>query len=83
MKRQQFKATPIPPYKVAEEVSVEVGLPIWAIYFTTILTVVIMLGICFCCIRRCINKRRANNDKNAKNGEATLQKLTKNAEELE
>ncbi|XP_071056197.1 synaptotagmin 1 isoform X2 [Onthophagus taurus] len=49
--------------KATEEVSAETGLPIWAIYTIAILIIAIVLGICFCCIRRCFRKRRAKGDK--------------------
>ncbi|KAK9695882.1 C2 domain [Popillia japonica] len=43
-------------------ISEETGLPKWAVYTIAILIIAVILGICFCCIRRCFRKRRANKD---------------------
>ncbi|KRT79874.1 C2 domain containing protein [Oryctes borbonicus] len=47
----------------AKEISEETGLPKWAIYTIAILIIAIVLAICFCCIRRCVRKKRPDGKK--------------------
>ncbi|KAK4886278.1 hypothetical protein RN001_002549 [Aquatica leii] len=51
--------------KKAEDMS---GLPDWGIVTIFIVIAVLVLGICFCCIRRCFRKRRAKGDKKGMKG---------------
>lgn len=51
--------------KKAEDMS---GLPDWAIVTIFIVVAIFVLGICFCCIRRCCRKRRAKGDKKGMKG---------------
>ncbi|KAF2880785.1 hypothetical protein ILUMI_25383 [Ignelater luminosus] len=51
--------------KKAEDVT---GLPDWGIVTIFILIAVLVLGICFCCIRRCFRKRRAKDGKKGMKG---------------
>ncbi|KAF5284008.1 hypothetical protein FQA39_LY17166 [Lamprigera yunnana] len=51
--------------KKAEDMS---GIPDWGIVTIFIVIAVLVLGICFCCIRRCFRKRRAKGDKKGMKG---------------
>ncbi|KAB0799289.1 hypothetical protein PPYR_07169 [Photinus pyralis] len=51
--------------KKAEDMS---GIPDWGIVTIVIVVAAIIIGICFCCIRRCFRKRRAKGDKKGMKG---------------
>uniref|UniRef100_A0A1Y1NAG9 C2 domain-containing protein n=5 Tax=Polyphaga TaxID=41084 RepID=A0A1Y1NAG9_PHOPY len=44
------------------------GIPDWGIVTIVIVVAAIIIGICFCCIRRCFRKRRAKGDKKGMKG---------------
>ncbi|XP_017775329.1 PREDICTED: synaptotagmin 1-like isoform X2 [Nicrophorus vespilloides] len=54
--------------KITKEIAKEMGIPTWALVSILIGVAVIVLGICFCCIRRCFRKRRAKDGKKGMKG---------------
>ncbi|GAB1861479.1 Synaptotagmin [Camponotus japonicus] len=53
----------------------EVGLPPWGLVAILIGVGVIVLGICFCCIRRCCRKRRSKDGKKGLKGAVDLKSV--------
>lgn len=52
--------------KLAEKTAEELGIPEWVVVSIAILILLIVLGVCFCCIRRCCRKRRGKDGKKGK-----------------
>lgn len=48
---------------LGKELAEEMGIPTWALVAILIAVGVVVLGICFCCIRRCCRKRRSKDGK--------------------
>lgn len=53
----------------------EVGIPPWGLVAILIGVAVIVLGICFCCIRRCCRKRRSKDGKKGLKGAVDLKSV--------
>lgn len=53
---------------VTKELAKEMGMPTWALVSIFIAVALVILGICFFCIRRCFKKRRAKGDKKGMKG---------------
>lgn len=48
--------------EITTELAEEMGIPTWALVSIIIGVLLVVLGICFFCIRRCFRKRRAGKD---------------------
>ncbi|XP_039284733.1 synaptotagmin 1 isoform X2 [Nilaparvata lugens] len=83
--------------KLAEKAAEEFGIPEWVVVSIAILILLIVLGVCFCCIRRCCRKRRGKDGKKGKGlvdlknvqllgstykEKPDMEELTENAEEI-
>ncbi|XP_018310337.1 synaptotagmin 1 isoform X2 [Mycetomoellerius zeteki] len=53
----------------------ETGIPPWGLVAILIVVGVIVLGICFCCIRRCCRKRRSKDGKKGLKGAVDLKSV--------
>lgn len=73
--------------EIMNEVAEEMGIPTWGLVSILIAVALVVLGICFFCIRRCCRKRRAKGDKKGMKGvdmksvQPDMDELTENAEE--
>lgn len=54
--------------EIMNEVAEEMGIPTWGLVSILIAVALVVLGICFFCIRRCCRKRRAKGDKKGMKG---------------
>lgn len=54
--------------KVVDKVALEMGIPMWGVVSIIIAVCVVILAICFCCIRRCCRKRRGKDGKKGMKG---------------
>lgn len=54
--------------EIADKVATELGIPTWGLVAIVIGICVVILGICFCCIRRCCRKRRGKDGKKGMKG---------------
>lgn len=54
--------------EMADKVAHELGIPTWGLVAIIIGVCVVILGICFCCIRRCCRKRRGKDGKKGMKG---------------
>ncbi|XP_050496463.1 synaptotagmin 1 isoform X2 [Bombus huntii] len=57
------------------ELAEEMGIPTWALVAILIAVGVVVLGICFCCIRRCCRKRRSKDGKKGLKGAVDLKSV--------
>lgn len=76
--------------EITTELAEEMGIPTWALVSIIIGVLLVVLGICFFCIRRCFRKRRAGKDGkkgmkgvDLKSVQPDMDELTENAEEPE
>ncbi|XP_076231389.1 synaptotagmin 1 isoform X2 [Calliopsis andreniformis] len=60
---------------LGKEIAEEMGIPTWALVAILIAVGVIVLGICFCCIRRCCRKRRSKDGKKGLKGAVDLKSV--------
>ncbi|XP_025074717.1 synaptotagmin 1 isoform X2 [Pogonomyrmex barbatus] len=58
-----------------ENLGKEVGIPTWGLVAILIGVGIIVLGICFCCIRRCCRKRRSKDGKKGLKGAVDLKSV--------
>ncbi|XP_066601440.1 synaptotagmin 1-like isoform X3 [Prorops nasuta] len=58
-----------------KEVAEEMGVPTWGVVAILIAVAVVVLGICFCCIRRCCRKRRSKDGKKGLKGAVDLKSV--------
>ncbi|XP_011139805.1 synaptotagmin 1 isoform X2 [Harpegnathos saltator] len=61
--------------KIGKEIADEVGIPPWGLVAILIGVGIIVLGICFCCIRRCCRKRRTKDGKKGLKGAVDLKSV--------
>ncbi|XP_029176995.1 synaptotagmin 1 isoform X2 [Nylanderia fulva] len=61
--------------KFGKGIAQEVGIPPWGLVAILIGVGVIVLGICFCCIRRCCRKRRSKDGKKGLKGAVDLKSV--------
>lgn len=54
--------------KMATKIAHDMGIPTWGLVAILIGVGVVILGICFCCIRRCFRKRRSKDGKKGMKG---------------
>ncbi|XP_015112194.1 synaptotagmin 1 isoform X2 [Diachasma alloeum] len=60
---------------VGEEIAAATGIPTWGVVAIFIAVGAIVLGICFCCIRRCFRKRRSKDGKKGLKGAVDLKSV--------
>ncbi|CAD1475908.1 unnamed protein product, partial [Heterotrigona itama] len=60
---------------LGKELAEEMGIPTWALVAILIAVLVVVLGICFCCIRRCCRKRRSKDGKKGLKGAVDLKSV--------
>ncbi|KAK2581887.1 hypothetical protein KPH14_002348 [Odynerus spinipes] len=60
---------------VTKELAEEMGIPTWGLVAILIGVGVVVLGICFCCIRRCCRKRRSKDGKKGLKGAVDLKSV--------
>ncbi|XP_046419336.1 synaptotagmin 1 isoform X2 [Neodiprion pinetum] len=60
---------------LGKEMSEETGVPEWGLAAIFIAIGVVILGICFCCIRRCCRKRRSKDGKKGLKGAVDLKSV--------
>lgn len=60
---------------VTKEMAEEMGIPTWGLVAILIAVSVVVLGICFCCIRRCCRKRRSKDGKKGLKGAVDLKSV--------
>ncbi|KAK3848783.1 hypothetical protein Pcinc_044441 [Petrolisthes cinctipes] len=82
--------------KTTEKFAGEMGIPVEGLIAILVGVGIVILGICFCCIRRCFKKRRTKKGKDGKGGDmksvqllgsaykdkADMEELTENAEDM-
>ncbi|XP_042894079.1 synaptotagmin 1-like isoform X10 [Penaeus japonicus] len=82
--------------KQAEIIAEKMGMPVEGLIAILVGVGLLILGICFCCIRRCFKKRRTKKGKDGKGGDmksvqllgsaykekADMEELTENAEDM-
>ncbi|XP_050701570.1 synaptotagmin 1-like isoform X5 [Eriocheir sinensis] len=82
--------------EMVEETAVKMGIPVAGLIAILVGVGVVILGICFCCIRRCFKKRRTKKGKDGKGADmksvqllgsaykdkADMEELTENAEDM-
>ncbi|CAL1683369.1 unnamed protein product [Lasius platythorax] len=61
--------------KFGKGIAQEVGIPPWGLVAILIGVGIIVLGICFCCIRRCCRKRRSKDGKKGLKGAVDLKSV--------
>ncbi|XP_046739835.1 synaptotagmin 1 isoform X1 [Diprion similis] len=61
--------------ELGKEMSNETGVPEWGLAAIFIAIGVVILGICFCCIRRCCRKRRSKDGKKGLKGAVDLKSV--------
>ncbi|XP_014484797.1 PREDICTED: synaptotagmin 1 isoform X2 [Dinoponera quadriceps] len=61
--------------KIGKDFAEEVGIPPWGLVAILIGVGIIVLGICFCCIRRCCRKRRTKDGKKGLKGAVDLKSV--------
>ncbi|XP_069995384.1 synaptotagmin 1 isoform X11 [Penaeus vannamei] len=80
----------------AEIIAEKMGMPVEGLIAILVGVALLILGICFCCIRRCFKKRRTKKGKDGKGGDmksvqllgsaykekADMEELTENAEDI-
>ncbi|XP_047496143.1 synaptotagmin 1-like [Penaeus chinensis] len=80
----------------AEIIAEKIGMPVEGLIAILVGVGLLILGICFCCIRRCFKKRRTKKGKDGKGGDmksvqllgsaykekADMEELTENAEDI-
>lgn len=54
--------------EMADKLAHEIGIPTWGLVAIIIGVSIVILGICFCCIRRCFRKRRSKDGKKGMKG---------------
>ncbi|XP_015586870.1 synaptotagmin 1 isoform X2 [Cephus cinctus] len=59
----------------ATKAAAEMGIPTWGLVAILIAVGVVVLGICFCCIRRCCRKRRSKDGKKGLKGAVDLKSV--------
>ncbi|XP_044575446.1 synaptotagmin 1 isoform X1 [Cotesia glomerata] len=57
---------------VGKEITAATGIPTWGLVAILIAVGAIVLGVCFCCIRRCFRKRRSKDGKKGLKGAVDL-----------
>ncbi|XP_012350152.1 synaptotagmin 1 isoform X2 [Apis florea] len=60
---------------LGKEIAEEMGIPTWGLVAILIAVSVVVLGICFCCIRRCCRKRRSKDGKKGLKGAVDLKSV--------
>ncbi|XP_076181918.1 synaptotagmin 1 isoform X2 [Ptiloglossa arizonensis] len=60
---------------IGKELAEEMGIPTWGLVTILIAVGVVVLGICFCCIRRCCRKRRSKDGKKGLKGAVDLKSV--------
>ncbi|XP_043466044.1 synaptotagmin 1-like isoform X2 [Leptopilina heterotoma] len=60
---------------VTKEIAEEMGIPTWGLVAIIIAVGAVILGICFCCIRRCCRKRRSKDGKKGLKGAVDLKSV--------
>ncbi|XP_034183357.1 synaptotagmin 1 isoform X2 [Osmia lignaria lignaria] len=60
---------------LGKELAEEMGIPTWGLVAILIAVGVVVLGICFCCIRRCCRKRRSKDGKKGLKGAVDLKSV--------
>lgn len=60
---------------LGKELAEEMGIPTWGLVTILIVVGVLVLGICFCCIRRCCRKRRSKDGKKGLKGAVDLKSV--------
>ncbi|XP_076634277.1 synaptotagmin 1 isoform X2 [Colletes latitarsis] len=60
---------------LGKELAEEMGIPTWGLVTILIAVGVVVLGICFCCIRRCCRKRRSKDGKKGLKGAVDLKSV--------
>ncbi|XP_063990947.1 synaptotagmin 1-like isoform X3 [Diachasmimorpha longicaudata] len=60
---------------VGEEIAAATGIPTWGVVAIFIAVGAVVLGICFCCIRRCFRKRRSKDGKKGLKGAVDLKSV--------
>ncbi|XP_043515287.1 synaptotagmin 1 isoform X1 [Frieseomelitta varia] len=60
---------------LGKELAEEMGIPTWGLVAILIAVLVVVLGICFCCIRRCCRKRRSKDGKKGLKGAVDLKSV--------
>ena len=54
--------------EIATKLAHDIGIPTWGLVAIIIGVCIVVLGICFCCIRRCCRKRRSKDGKKGMKG---------------
>lgn len=54
--------------EIVDKVAHEIGIPMWGMVAIIIGVCIVVLGICFWCVRRCCRKRRGKDGKKGKGG---------------
>lgn len=54
--------------EITEDVAHKIGIPTWGLVAIIIAVCLVILGICFFCIRRCCRKRRSKDGKKGMKG---------------
>ncbi|XP_076748781.1 synaptotagmin 1 isoform X2 [Xylocopa sonorina] len=60
---------------LGKELAEEMGIPTWGLVAILIAVGIVVLGICFCCIRRCCRKRRSKDGKKGLKGAVDLKSV--------
>ncbi|XP_033207264.1 synaptotagmin 1 isoform X2 [Belonocnema kinseyi] len=60
---------------VTKELAEEMGIPTWGLVAIIIAVGAVVLGICFCCVRRCCRKRRSKDGKKGLKGAVDLKSV--------
>lgn len=60
---------------LGKELADEMGIPTWGLVAILVAVGVVVLGICFCCIRRCCRKRRSKDGKKGLKGAVDLKSV--------
>ncbi|XP_017763708.1 PREDICTED: synaptotagmin 1 isoform X2 [Eufriesea mexicana] len=60
---------------LGKKLAEETGIPTWGLVAILIAVGVVVLGICFCCIRRCCRKRRSKDGKKGLKGAVDLKSV--------
>ncbi|XP_043682482.1 synaptotagmin 1 isoform X2 [Vespula pensylvanica] len=60
---------------LSKDLAEEMGIPTWGLVAILIAVGVVVLGICFCCIRRCCRKRRSKDGKKGLKGAVDLKSV--------
>ncbi|XP_023289086.1 synaptotagmin 1 [Orussus abietinus] len=60
---------------LGKDLAEEMGIPTWGLVAILVAVGIVVLGICFCCIRRCCRKRRSKDGKKGLKGAVDLKSV--------